>query len=306
MKTGAVVVAAGMSSRMNDFKPLMKIGSITTINRVITTLTQAGVDIVVVITGFQAKILEKHLSKENIICLYNENYETTEMFDSAKIGLQYLMNKCNKILFTPADIPLFSVNTVKKLLKSKALLAKPVCEDRGGHPLLIDAELIPSILSYSGDGGLKKALSETKVKLERIQVNDRGTLLDADTQEDFKELLKYHNEQMLRPKTKIVLAKENEFIDEKSAMLLNLINETNSVKLACERLNISYRKAWNILNNMEDQLGFQVVIRYQGGAEGGHSILTEEGKEFLRCYMLFIKEAESSIQKAFDEIFGKH
>ena len=111
---------------------------------------------------------------------------------------------------------------------------------------------------------------------------------------------------MLRPKTKIVLAKENEFIDEKSAMLLNLINETNSVKLACERLNISYRKAWNILNNMEDQLGFQVVIRYQGGAEGGHSILTEEGKEFLRCYMLFIKEAESSIQKAFDEIFGKH
>ena len=71
MKTGAVVVAAGMSSRMNDFKPMMKNGSITIINRVITTLKQAGVDIVVVITGFQSKMLEKHLSKENIICLYN-------------------------------------------------------------------------------------------------------------------------------------------------------------------------------------------------------------------------------------------
>ena len=55
MKTGAVVVAAGMSSRMNDFKPMMKIGSITIINRVIITLKQAGVDIVVVITGFQSK-----------------------------------------------------------------------------------------------------------------------------------------------------------------------------------------------------------------------------------------------------------
>ena len=120
MKTGAVVVAAGMSSRMNDFKPMMKNGSITIINRVITTLKQAGVDIVVVITGFQSKMLEKHLSKENIICLYNENYETTEMLDSAKIGLQYLMNKWDKILFTPADIPLFSVHTVKKLLKRRA------------------------------------------------------------------------------------------------------------------------------------------------------------------------------------------
>ena len=198
MNTGAVVVAAGMSSRMNDFKPMMKIGSITTINRVITTLKQAGVDLVVVITGFQSKMLEKHLSKENVICLYNENYETTEMFDSAKIGLQYLMNKCNKILFTPADIPLFSVQTVKKLLKSNELLAKPVCENRGGHPFLIDAKLIPSILSYKGYGGLKKALLETEAKLERIEVNDIGTLLDADTQEDFRELLKHHNTQMLR------------------------------------------------------------------------------------------------------------
>lgn len=211
MKTGAVVVAAGMSSRMNDFKPMMKNGSITIINRVITTLKQAGVDIVVVITGFQSKMLEKHLSKENIICLYNENYETTEMLDSAKIGLRYLMNKCDKILFTPADIPLFSVHTVKKLLKSEALLAKPVCENRGGHPLLIDAKLIPSILSYKGCGGLKKAFLYTKAKLERIEVNDRGTLLDADTQDNFKELLKYHNTQVLHPKIKISLEKEKKF-----------------------------------------------------------------------------------------------
>lgn len=211
MKSGAVVVAAGMSSRMNDFKPMMKIGSISTINRVITTLKQGGVDRVVVITGFQSKMLEKHLSKENIICLYNENYETTGMFDSAKIGLQYLMNKCDKILFTPADIPLFSVNTVKKLLKSEALLAKPVCENKGGHPLLIDAKLIPSILSYKGEGGLKKSLLYTKAKLERIEVNDMGTLLDADTQEDFKELLKYHSTQVLYPKIKIFLEKKKKF-----------------------------------------------------------------------------------------------
>ena len=197
MKTGSVVVAAGMSSRMNDFKPMMKIGSITTIERVIATLQQAGVDIVVVVTGFNAKLLEKHLSKQNVICLYNENYETTEMFDSAKIGLEYLMNKCDQILFTPADIPLFSVHTVKTLIKCEEMLAKPSCKGRGGHPLLINSKIIPSILSYEGRGGLKDALYKTKAQLKRIEVKDEGILLDADTKEDFRKLINHHNKQML-------------------------------------------------------------------------------------------------------------
>lgn len=306
MKTGAVIVAAGMSSRMNDFKPMMKIGSITTIERVIATIKQAGTDLVVVITGFQSKILEKHLSKQNVICLYNENYETTEMFDSAKMGLQYLMNKCDQILFTPADIPLFSVHTVRMLMKSGELLAKPICKGKGGHPLLINTQLIPPILSYRGDGGLKNALLETKAELKRIEVKDKGILLDADTQEDFRELLKHHNEQMLRPKMKLLLAKEDEFLDQKAAMLLSLIDETNSVKLSCERLNISYRKAWNMLNNMEEQMGFDIVMRHQGGAEGGYSELTDEGRELLRKYMLFVEKTEECVQEIYDQIFGNY
>lgn len=304
MKTGAVVVAAGMSSRMNDFKPMMKIGSITTIQRVIATFQQAGIDLIVVITGFNSKILEKHLAKDNVICLHNKEYETTEMFDSAKIGLQYLMDKCDQVLFTPADIPLFSVYTVKQLMAAEAQLAKPVCKGKGGHPLLINTKIIPSILAYDGSGGLKNALLETGVKLERIEVKDEGILFDADTQEDFKELLKHHNEHMLRPKIKLLLAKEDEFLDQKAAMLLRLIHETSSVRLSSERLNISYRKAWSLLNNMEEQLGFSVVTRHQGGAEGGYSELTEEGKDLLTRYMNFIKEAEQAVLKVYVKIFG--
>lgn len=197
MKTGAVIVAAGMSSRINDFKPMMKIGTITMIERVIENLQQSGVDLVAVVTGFQAKILEKHLLKQNVVCLYNENYETTEMFDSAKIGLKYVMNKFDQILFTPADIPLFSVHTVKKLIKSGEMLAKPSCKGKGGHPILINNKLIPSILSYEGHGGLKDALYETKAELKRIEVKDEGILLDADTKEDFRKLINHHNKQML-------------------------------------------------------------------------------------------------------------
>ncbi|WP_294403238.1 NTP transferase domain-containing protein [uncultured Clostridium sp.] len=306
MKTGAVVVAAGMSSRMNDFKPMMKIGSITTIERVITTLIQAGAELVVVITGFQADMLEKHLSKQNVICFYNKNYKTTEMFDSAKIGLEYLKDKCDQILFTPADIPLFSVNTVKKLIKSNELLAKPTCNGHGGHPLLINSKLIPSILSYDGNDGLKNALSKISADLKRIEVDDKGILLDADTQEDFRELLQHRNNKMLRPKIKLLLAKEDEFLDQKTVMLLRLIDETNSVKSASERLNISYREAWNILNHMEEQLGFPSIVDRQECVYDDCYKLTEEGKDFLEKYRYFTQEAEEAIEKIYDKIFANY
>ena len=51
MQTGAVIVAAGLSSRMGDFKHMLNIGSISIAQRVIATLRQAGVGKIVVVTG---------------------------------------------------------------------------------------------------------------------------------------------------------------------------------------------------------------------------------------------------------------
>ena len=108
MQIGAVIVAAGMSSRMGDFKPMLNIGSISIAQRIVATFHQAGVDRIVVITGYNAQQLERHLSNSGLIFLRNVDYETTQMFDSAKIGLRYLQDKCDRILFTPVDIPLFT------------------------------------------------------------------------------------------------------------------------------------------------------------------------------------------------------
>ena len=87
MQIGAVIVAAGMSSRMGDFKPMLNIGSISIAQRIVATFHQAGVNRIVVVTGYQAQLLEKHLSNSGLIFLRNENFAETQMFDSAKIGL---------------------------------------------------------------------------------------------------------------------------------------------------------------------------------------------------------------------------
>ena len=51
MRYGAVIVAAGMSRRMKDFKQLMKIGDMTFAERVITNFQRAGVQDIVIVTA---------------------------------------------------------------------------------------------------------------------------------------------------------------------------------------------------------------------------------------------------------------
>ena len=118
MQTAALIVAAGMSSRMGDFKPMLNIGSISIAKRIVANFHQAGISRIVVITGYKAETLEHHLSNEGLIFLRNENYAETDMVDSARIGLAYLQDKCDRILFTPVDIPLFTSDTVSKLMDS--------------------------------------------------------------------------------------------------------------------------------------------------------------------------------------------
>ena len=87
MQFGALIVAAGMSSRMGEFKPMLNIGSISIAQRIVATLRQSGVTRIVMVTGHNAWELEHHLANNGLIFLRNEQYRTTQMFDSAKIGL---------------------------------------------------------------------------------------------------------------------------------------------------------------------------------------------------------------------------
>lgn len=302
-KIGAVIVAAGLSSRMHDFKPMMQIGTISIIERVISTFQQANVDWIVVVTGHNAKQLERHLFSHSVICLHNKEYATTQMFDSAKIGLAYLQNKCDAIFFTPADVPLFTGKTLEKLKNTKAFVAKPVCKGKGGHPLLIRKEVLPSILAYDGDMGLKGALDGLKQEIIKVPVPDEGILYDADTPDDYKNLLSYHNNQLLRMEVTIGIAKETTFLTPKIANLLQLIQEHESVRVACDEANFSYRKAWEIINQMENQMDFCIVERHQGGVEGGYSTLTEDGKKFLDTYQIFQKEAKGQLEELFETHF---
>ena len=119
MKTGAVISAAGHSSREAVFQPMLSVGGTTVIRRIIITLKQAGVEPIVVITGQDGDRLEKHVAKMGVICLRNEAYETTKMFDSVEMGLRYIEGLCQRVLILPVKNPLFLADTVERLLQTE-------------------------------------------------------------------------------------------------------------------------------------------------------------------------------------------
>ena len=304
MEIGALIVAAGMSRRMGEFKPMLSIGSISVAQRVVATLSQAGVSKIVMVTGYNAVVLERHLAGNGIIFLRNEDYEHTQMFDSVKIGLRYLLDKCDRVLFTPVDVPLFTAGTVRSILDSGAELACPMCQGKQGHPILIANRLIPEILNDCGEQGLKGAMDRCSEPLHRIDVADFGTIKDADTPEDFSELLDYHNSQLVRPVVSVSLNKEKPFLDSKIAMLLMLVDETKSVRAAGNRMQLSYSSCWNIIRTLESQLSYTLIERTQGGAGGSQSRLTERGRLLLERYTAYEKKLKEVAAELYPGYFG--
>lgn len=303
MQTAALITAAGMSSRMGQFKPMLSIGSITVAQRVVATLTQAGVGKIVMVTGCNATALERHLSGNGIIFLRNEDYATTQMFDSVKIGLRYLQDKCDRILFTPVDVPLFTAQTVRALMASGAPLACPECQGQQGHPILISAGLIPEILADCGSQGLRGALERCSAQIVPVPVNDPGTLHDADTPADFSALVDYHNAQLVRPVVSVSLCKEKVFFDHKIATLLTLVDETKSVRCAGQRMQLSYSSCWNIIRTLENQLNYPVLSRTQGGAGGSTSTLTPEGRDLLNRYSAYAQRVKELADTLYGDFF---
>lgn len=303
MNTGALIVAAGKSSRMGDFKPMMKIGSITVVERLILTLQQAGCGPVVLVTGYRAEELEHHVSKMNVICIRNEAFEDTEMFDSVKLGLAHIKNFCEQLVFTPVDVPMFTLNTLLQLKSSGAKLAVPVCHGEEGHPLLVHVDAIPGILGYRGQHGLFGALQQCGYDRMRIEVEDKGTLLDADTVAQMDTLLKYHNSQMFAPVVNVKMAKEKVFFSAGTALLLTLLETTGSMKEACRQMNLSYTNGWSMINRAEEQLGYEILKRQHGGKSGGGATLTPKGKTLLERYTALEKDIRTYAQEAFARIF---
>ena len=311
MKTGAVIVAAGLSSRMKSFKPLLQLGGSTVIRTAVETLQSAGVSPIVVITGRDAEALQRHLQSLSVHCVHNENYASTDMFYSAKMGMRHIQSLCDRFLFLPADIPLFSKRSLLTMMGyfdySGCQLLLPSYKGQEGHPVLIDQELIRELLLFTGDGGLKGALDHLNCQKEILDLPDAGTTMDADKPEEYQQLKRYaammSQKDPLNIQVDALVLRKEPFFFTQIAQLMQDVARSQSLRQACAMNHISYSKGWKWIKIAESQLGFALLNSQQGGKQGGQSHLTPEGTRFLKIYMEFKQELERYAESLFLEAF---
>jgi len=77
----------------------------------------------------------------------------------------------------------------------------------------------------------------------------------------------------------------------------------NNVRKACDTMALSPGKAWDMINELEDKLGYTVVKRRRGGRNGGKTFLTEDGRQFLITCQRFEEQVISFSEQKFEKMF---
>jgi molybdate transport system regulatory protein len=66
--------------------------------------------------------------------------------------------------------------------------------------------------------------------------------------------------------------------------LLEAISKTGSISAGARSMNMSYRRAWLLVDEINKLLSEPAVTAESGGAGGGHAILTPVGRKIIQHY----------------------
>lgn len=188
-----IVLAGGLSSRMKDqFKPLLPLGETTITGHIISTFQSVGADVFLIV-GHRQEEIRASLKTQDVTVIYNPDYEKG-MFSSIQTGIRKLCMEHRAFFILPVDIPLVRPATIKRIMDTAAEypdnIIYPTFTGKRGHPPLIPSKLIPDILGWRKNGGLKAVLKAKEKLALDITVPDSNILFDVDTPDDYATLLK--------------------------------------------------------------------------------------------------------------------
>ena len=206
--TAAIVLAAGLSSRMGRFKLTLPWGDRTVIGQVVATLEAAGVDEIIVVTGNRADEVVAALAGTNTHHVHNPDYAAGEMLSSIQVGVRALTQarrglkpppQADESRLKPAgsapaallclgDQPQMQAATAQAVLSAgeadgwDRIIIPSYCM-RAGHPILLPNWLWPEILGCTGT--LRAVMAAHRDRTRFLVVDTPTILADLDTPEDY-------------------------------------------------------------------------------------------------------------------------
>jgi len=187
----AIVLAAGMSSRMGTAKQLLPIGQHTLLGQTLQNLRESSVGEIILVLGFRAEEIQAQIVIDGLRIVTNEAYREG-MASSLRLGISMVDSAAEAALIVLADQPLVRPGTLNQLIVEyqthRPEILIPLYRGFRGNPVLLDRAVFPEVSALSGDIGFRAIFGNHVKTTRRIAVADPGILLDADSLEDMETL----------------------------------------------------------------------------------------------------------------------
>lgn len=189
-RVASIVLAAGLSTRMGAFKPLMPFAGKTVVEHVLESLAAAGITHRVVVTGHDAERLAPVVVATGACAVRNPDF-SDGMMTSVRAGIAALPADVTAAMILPVDIPLIRPATLRRLAEAARadVIIRPIFAGRIVHPPVIGQSFFQEIVEAVPGRTLRDVFTALAGAMVELAVIDSGTLRDMDSTADYWRLV---------------------------------------------------------------------------------------------------------------------
>jgi molybdenum cofactor cytidylyltransferase len=188
---GAIILAAGGSTRMGRPKQLLQIEGQTLVRRIVDAATGAGCSPIVVVLGHKADAICQELDRQPVHFAINPDW-SRGIGSSIRCGVEMLLTiapSIERLMLLLCDQPRVSANVLRRVIAAQKCSEKPVCvcayAGTVGPPVLVDRSLFEQLMSLPDDRGAKALW--TGAGEDRVcHVPCEEAAMDIDTPADYQ------------------------------------------------------------------------------------------------------------------------
>jgi molybdenum cofactor cytidylyltransferase len=189
-RLGAVILAAGDSSRLGQAKQLLPFRGQTLVRRAVTAATDANCAPVIIVVGNLSAAIRRELDGTSATVVENDDWERG-MGTSIRVGIKELSDSTEAAVLLTCDQPLVDSAVIAELVQTQKRTGKPIVASSYantlGIPAIFDRSCFPALLELPDEAGAKSMIVGRREDVASISFEDGG--IDIDTPEDFERLL---------------------------------------------------------------------------------------------------------------------
>jgi len=190
--TGAVILAAGGSSRFGEPKQLIRFRGKSLVRRIIDAACEAGCSPVVVVIGSEDEKLHRELDRTNVITAQNQQW-TRGIGSSIRCGIQALISSAPDVeasVLLVCDQPAVDTRAIERLIALRETTGKSIIASSYantlGVPALFTRSVFGELLSLGDEAGAKSIILRNPEGVAQFQFPEGE--IDVDTWSDWQKL----------------------------------------------------------------------------------------------------------------------